>query len=205
MIENKPLLFLDIDGVLNSSEYMVTLPPDFQNQDMISKEKMSLLNEISNDTNCKVILSSMWRFSFNIYQMNQMFRARGATFHIRDFTPVLSYREFDYEKASQDLGRIHRIDSDALKHTRRGLEIELWIRRNYPHHEIPHLRIAIVDDINNMYKLQPKLVQTDDAFGMTRSDCDAIKTMLSQPLGDLLNYKNDWYTKEAGIFGESQW
>lgn len=199
----RPILFLDIDGVLNSESYMKTLPSEFYAHDAINPEAIKMLNEIKKETGCNIVLSSMWRYSYNIRVMDELFQSRGALFSLLDYTPHLTSNEIDFQKASKDLDREHKVDSDCLKHVRRGLEIELWIRRNFKNSEIPDLNIAIVDDIDNMHNLKSRLIKTDEFCGLTKDNAESIKEMLKRPLGDLLTRTDKWwYTKEAKILGD---
>lgn len=203
MKDIRPILFLDIDGVLNSSEYMKTLPIEFYAYEMIDPAAVSLLNDVVKETNCHVVLSSMWRYQYKIDIMNQILHERNASFSLCDYTPHLTDTQIDFDKASKELGRVHAFDHDCLKHTRRGLEIELWIRRNFKNSDIPDLKIAIVDDIDNMHNLKSRLIKTLDFCGLTKNDANNISLMLKRPLGDLLsNTETWWYTNKAGIRGE---
>jgi len=55
------IVFLDIDGVLNSSEYFANVKPEAVEWDNIDESKVQLLKEIQNDTGCDFVMSSSWR------------------------------------------------------------------------------------------------------------------------------------------------
>ena len=57
----RKIIFLDIDGVLNSEEYFKTLPPVSTELDDIDESKVQLLKEIVDRTGAQIILSSTWR------------------------------------------------------------------------------------------------------------------------------------------------
>ena len=86
----KRLLFLDIDGVLNSGEYTKKLDHtmitdgngDFPD---IDPEAMNRLNSIINETDCEVILSSGWR---NFPNIKEHLLECGLCKPIKDVTPV---------------------------------------------------------------------------------------------------------------------
>lgn len=53
-------LFLDVDGVLNSQDYIVKHRTDPY---PIDPKKVYLVNDIQHRTGCKIIISSLWRCS----------------------------------------------------------------------------------------------------------------------------------------------
>lgn len=57
----RKIIFLDIDGVLNSEEYFKTLPPVSTELDDIDESKVQLLKEIVDRTEVQLVLSSTWR------------------------------------------------------------------------------------------------------------------------------------------------
>lgn len=57
----KKIIFLDIDGVLNSDEYIEDLPPVSTELDDIDESKVQLLKEIVDRTGAQIVLSSSWR------------------------------------------------------------------------------------------------------------------------------------------------
>ena len=59
------VIFLDIDGVLNSNEWNDTHPLEISNGNYIDEEKVKLLSTIINKTNANIVMHSGWRFCFN--------------------------------------------------------------------------------------------------------------------------------------------
>jgi hypothetical protein len=118
------ILFLDIDGVLNSHLFMLssikyrlnkhfpiwkmfkflnimwlyhrilnneTLDKFYLNQ--IDKKAVSLLNEVINETGCKVVLSSSWRKNKGGYKkVEELLKIKGFIGEIIDATPTLGGR-----------------------------------------------------------------------------------------------------------------
>ena len=54
------IIFLDIDGVLNSSQYRTQMGMEYFSQ-IIDRRKMPLLKHIVEETGAEVVLSSTWR------------------------------------------------------------------------------------------------------------------------------------------------
>jgi len=59
------VIFLDIDGVLNSNFWNDNHQKEISDGTLIDEEKIKLLAQLVNNTNSKIILHSGWRFWFN--------------------------------------------------------------------------------------------------------------------------------------------
>lgn len=57
----RKIIFLDIDGVLNSNEYFESLPKEKEKFIEIDENKVLLLKEIVDKTGAEIVLSSTWR------------------------------------------------------------------------------------------------------------------------------------------------
>ena len=64
-LENKEIfdkvLFLDIDGVLNSSKFFDSLNDEDASWKEIDEEAVKMLQRIKEETDCKVVMTSSWR------------------------------------------------------------------------------------------------------------------------------------------------
>lgn len=108
------VIFLDIDGVLNSDQYMSSESYKLEceqagitnhlSYDVVSKahhlhidpNAISLLNNLIANTGAQVILSSTWRLRYNIQEMNALLKMRGALFEILTYTPTTrSCRDYE--------------------------------------------------------------------------------------------------------------
>lgn len=150
------ILFLDIDGVCNSSTYFFSKEYLDETAHMSDAELMllehpsnldpaalKLVNHIVKESGAEVVLSSSWRMKYAIEEWTEMMQKRGATFKIIDRTPKLSG-------------------------TTRGTEIMGFINsmRNKPD------SIVILDDHNDMGNLSKYLVLTNAKFGITMADVE---------------------------------
>ncbi len=88
------VIFLDIDGVLNSRKYDKTR--DYSKQTDIDETRVPLVKEIADATDAKIVLSSTWRYHWNAdgslcdedgRYINEIFAKFGLT--IYDKTPDL--------------------------------------------------------------------------------------------------------------------
>ena len=64
------IVFLDIDGVLNSMNYFDSIPRGVLYQE-IDKTKVELLKQIIDQTQAEIVLSSTWRGLKDMGEMNQ--------------------------------------------------------------------------------------------------------------------------------------
>ncbi len=89
------VLFLDIDGVLNSKEY--DAERDFDNRQNIDKTRLVLVKELVDKTHAKIVLSSSWRIHWDKderkcdetgIELNEIFGEYGLK--IFDKTPTLN-------------------------------------------------------------------------------------------------------------------
>lgn len=135
------IIFLDIDGVLNSVIY------DRQRTDKdgnIDETRMVLLKDLVDSTNAEIVLSSSWRKHWSIdgsecdhigIELNSTFEKFGLK--ISDKTPVLS--AFD-----------------------RSIEIQAWLDE----HSCEIQTFVIIDDIFGGWgELANNLVKTDSRIG----------------------------------------
>jgi hypothetical protein len=133
------ILFLDVDGVLNTQRYITRKDRQFIGRKHLAKleweveqidpARISMVNQIVQETGCKVVVSSTWRKLHSIEELDSLFRILGAEFSIFDYTHILG--------------------------TRRGFEIQEWLDEN------PQVdRFVILDDDSDMEHLTPYLVRT---------------------------------------------
>jgi hypothetical protein len=132
------ILFLDIDGVLNSSRSAVAFggyPHSFSPEDMLKFDNIAiaLIRRLCKETRCEIVLSSSWR-----YDITAEDAAKALSLPIIDVTPILS-------------------------NTSRGFEINAWMAK---HPDVQCY--AIVDDIAAMLDFQkPFFVKTNNEEGLT--------------------------------------
>jgi hypothetical protein len=151
------VLFLDIDGVLNSRDWMtrrVRSPlfgrlPDWQKmaEDCIDPDAVERLNRIVEETGCVVVLSSTWRKSEPLPLMTRMLRYRGFRHEVWAATP--------------DVARERRV------------EIQHWLDQA----GLTADCCAIVDDDHDA-DILGRFVQTDWERGLTDDDADALIGLL---------------------------
>ena len=164
------VLFLDIDGVLNSENWfayriycvknnMVNILMNFVDTDdrnikhkltMLDDRAIANLNRIVEETGCKVVLSSSWRSSIeseNIFTQN-LLKLKGFKYEFYDVTPRLWFSDFSI---------------------RRGEEIKFWLDKESEKHEIESF--VIIDDDSDMLPEQMNnFIHVDGQVGLTDRD-----------------------------------
>jgi len=164
----KNIIFLDIDGVLNCglhyhSEQFQDYVKNFADKKdemayhvhQISKERIEMLNKLCEETDTQIVVSSTWRSSMTVEQLQDMFNHCGGTFTILDKTGHCDCRT-------------------------RGCEIHQWLYDNCMKHfeknYYDFYRYAIIDDDSDMLlNQQNHFFQTDTYSGLTPSTCYRIK------------------------------
>lgn len=83
------VIFLDVDGVLNSDEYFNSIKDQKINtiENQIDINKVKLLKQAVNTTGAKLVLSSSWRYTKNANNLKALLLNYGM---IVDSTPFLN-------------------------------------------------------------------------------------------------------------------
>ena len=137
---DKPVVFLDIDGVLNSTQFfkMENTYPKSNPRSQLDSEAISYLNEIA-DWN--FVLSSTWRKFYKKSEMNKMLNEMDFRGTIIDYTP-----SFDW------------------KGSLRGNEIRVWLNDNGLKDSKKY--IIFDDDSDMLYWQRNNFVHVDNHFGL---------------------------------------
>lgn len=138
------VLFLDIDGVLNSGEYFrkAGLDRDTFPDGHLELEKIERINLFCELTGYKIVLSSTWR-EFGKDECNEILKRNGLTFDLYDITPDLTEKK----------GKIWTAKT-------RGDEIQAWIDKHKPDEYI------IIDDDSDIHQ-KDRFIQTNSEHGFT--------------------------------------
>jgi hypothetical protein len=154
------IIFLDIDGVLNSEQQVIKLYRENQqariNRDFCPLAVSNLLHIVESISNTKIVISSTWRKLHTLVELQNFFQAAG-------FPPELV------------------IDTTPVLGTERGHEIQKWLD-NHTNVE----RFAILDDDSDMVHLMPYLAKTSYKEGLMLSVAEkAIETLKKGPKKNL--------------------
>jgi len=168
------IVFLDIDGVLNSIEHLnfrESLAGDersrsihatherviAQELDKLDEKKVALLQQFAVTSGCKFVITSTWRENSTPAHFEEIFRLAGFPFpagSVIGLTPLL----------------------DHIPKQKRGHEIAAWLEeQKYSG------AYAILDDASQKGFLdgQP-LIQTDKSVGLMSEDLDRLQNILCE-------------------------
>lgn len=144
MKNNERIIFLDIDGVLN---YRICPKENKLFHDIghwVCKEKIDLLNIVNiNVDDLRFVITSTWRLSFTLEEMQRMFKLFGFEGDIVGCTPVLTHK---YSMRGNEIfGYIHSIGCNTLYN-------------NY---------IILDDDSDMLYWQKDNFIHVDNYVGIT--------------------------------------
>jgi hypothetical protein len=148
------VLFLDIDGVLNSNIDFFELRKfghpinQVKGSQVINRGHLALLQQIIEDTDAKIVLSTTWRRFYTLDEIYEMFTARDFSLGrevLHDITPCLT-RGFS---------------DDHTRH--RGSEIREYLRA---HPEVE--KYLVLDDLKEpLINPQGRYEDPEDQYGST--------------------------------------
>lgn len=143
------IIFLDIDGVLNSLQFIKSSSSFFKSpESMVDLSTIPLLN-ILVDHGFKFVISSTWRIGRTVEDLQSLFSSWGFTGEVIGCTP-------------------------SSTHGIRGKEINQWLKDNNYFSTL--CTYYIVDDSLDAGVEQPdfKFIRTDMNIGLTQKDIDYI-------------------------------
>jgi len=182
----KNLLFLDVDGVLNSRAWMT------ENQAAMQAERGNMFHHLNPEAGALlqrtldevqdvcIVLSSTWRFNHPPEELKRWFALTGLHAPIVGYTPEILTPEH-LKPLRRDL--------------QRGLEIQWWLRTFLPD-TYQDACVAILDDDLDMGDLLPCLTQTRFQTGFTELEVPYLLQKFDVTLKE---------SRAAGLNGEITW
>lgn len=168
------VLFLDVDGVLNSEAFLRKLDDQhralghhaqcecFRLEHLIDREAIIRLNRLVVETGAKIVISSSWRLLLDPPELQRILIEHGLVAEIIGETPN-GPNDPEMRATFGDIDRIFR-----------GHEIDLWLSK---HPEVE--RFVILDDASDMVMHRNRLVQTDCEEGLLDEHVDLAIRVLS--------------------------
>lgn len=172
------VIFLDIDGVLNSTSWRReqlenSMPGSSRERRMarlIDPTTVARLNTLVARSGAEVVLSSSWRLTLEVEQMQQVLDIVGFDSRLAGRTP--RPEEHDPAVHRRWTGR----DAPTDRELSRGFEIQQWLDA---HEDVRGL--AILDDGTRMAHLSPWQVRTSAARGLCDEHIDEALERLERP------------------------
>lgn len=168
------VIFLDIDGVLNTQQFQQALrakglPSSDEFGAVFDPRAVAQLKHIIEQTEADIVLISSWKF-LGIEVLRQMWTQRELPGRLLDITP---------SSASDETLLAMDLELEDLPNTCKGTEIEAWLRQ----HSNPNVGYVIIDDEEVILPTQRAyFVQTKPEIGLSRREAErAIQILLNKP------------------------
>lgn len=169
------VIFLDLDGVLNTEEHFAYLRNNgldttdyFGN--LFSPVAVKNLQQIIDATDAKIVISSSWRFA-GMDVLKIMWKKRQLPGNIYDITSLYVADDFIREHMHEEC-----FDYSEVIFSARELEISSWLQ---DHPEVTNY--AILDDLSSMKQYEANYVRINPETGITSENAEqAIKILNSK-------------------------
>lgn len=162
------IVFLDVDGVLNSNFWNDSHQKEISAGVLIDEEKVRLLAEIIARTNARIILHSGWRFWLD----EQFMPLRKEATH---FTMLMKKYKLEFFDRTPDLRTEEVLRTNKLSLVKAS-EILSWLSA---HEDIERYLVLEDLDLHNDV-VRAHQVQTDQTRGLTREDVEQAVHFLSR-------------------------
>ena len=146
------IIFLDIDGVLNSDNWYYSEQKKHiaYPEDQFDPKLIELFNKVLTETTDKIVLTSTWRLRHDVEFMQSLFDKVGIQGQIIDFTPDLK-KGNDYVVRGNEILKWCMINQDIINCR-----------------PMDYTDFVIIDDNSDMLLWQSKyFFQTDRLCGLT--------------------------------------
>lgn len=147
------LIFLDVDGVLNSQKYFSKIKGDMsvdQTRRFFDPEAVKNLNDITDKTGAKIVISSTWRKTRTLEELQELFKEVGITGEVIGKTPQLYFKG----------------PNGGSRSVPRGVEIKEWLEQNGIKPHLFRSYVIIDDDSDMLYNQRMNFFNTDWDFGL---------------------------------------
>lgn len=166
------IVFLDVDGVLNSAS-------SGPNPHVFGQDNVAALNRIIERTGALIVVSSVWRLGKSSVRLQCILNEQGVKGTVIDRTSRLFERIKRPDAPERPDGLYVLLDWDT-KSAQRGDEIQEWLSDYKALHPGEKVVFVILDDDSDMSHLRDRLVQTDEKTGLTNEDADKAILMLKE-------------------------
>jgi len=176
---NKPLLFLDIEGVLNTERHYAKLKGNGQpNKDkygpLFDPEAVANLQKIIEVTDARIVVTSSWRY-MDLDTLQRMWYDRNLPGSIIGITPL---HTDDDNLLETDLSRLDVITAEMFSSSR-GNEIKAYFDEILEVSSDPRPYV-ILDDLKDvLLEQEDHLLRIDPIVGITEEDAEKAVKLLN--------------------------
>lgn len=154
-----PLIFLDIDGVLNSHRSVFS-----EDETPLDPENIACFNRIVSATGAGIVVISTWRYFTPFDELRRYFAEAGILGEIVDIAPDL----------------ITGVSNEAARLVTRGQEVHAWFAEQGAADPCaPGEVFVILDDRADHEPYLDRLVLTSIECGLTDADADRAIALLT--------------------------
>lgn len=155
----RKVIFLDIDGVLNTGRWHAQMGGNIPRDKYgytFDPNAVANLRKILDETGAEIVISSSWK-SFGLFELEEMWQDRALPGKLIGITP---------NSVSDEM--LLNADLDHMElFSIRGMEIKEWLTKYGKH--VSHY--VIIDDMDNMLQEQrPYFVWIDPEVGITEGN-----------------------------------
>ena len=163
----RKVLFLDIDGVLNTGWWYSQMDKNTSKDKYgyaFDPNSVANLKRILDETGADIVISSSWK-SFGFTELEEMWQRRGLPGKLIGITP---------NSVSDEM--LLNADLDHMElFSIRGMEIKEWLTKHGKHVS----NYVIIDDMDNMLpEQQSHFVKTDPEIGITKENANQVIAIL---------------------------
>ena len=166
-IEMRKVIFLDIDGVLNTKWWYTQMDKNTTRDKYgyaFDPNAVANLKKILDETGADIVVSSSWK-SYGFSELEEMWQDRGLPGKLIGVTP---------NSVSDEMLLNADLDNMEL-FSIRGMEIKEWLTKHGK--SVSHY--AIIDDMDNMLpEQQSYFVRTDSEMGITKENAEKAISIL---------------------------
>ena len=147
------IIFLDIDGVMNSHQWLEQQPPFSLREHperAIDPAAVQHLNHLTDKTGAQIVVTSTWRLKWSVHRLRKIFVNSDIRGALLDVTEVLTVAASMHHKMHVDP---------------RAQEIFNWLQH---HPEVT--QYVVLDDLLNLGELRDRHVIVDAAIGLTHKN-----------------------------------
>jgi hypothetical protein len=157
------LVFLDIDGVLNSDAWFARSPPLEWGLDHLDPEAVARVDRLASATAARIVISSAWRLVYPLDEIRAMLAAKGLRAPIVDRTPEIPAEFAEGRVRAKEIARW--LGAQALRARGRDGAVESFV---------------ILDDLEGFGHLERYCVRTRFATGLLDEHVVRATAMLAQ-------------------------
>lgn len=187
------VIFLDIDGVLNSNDWYVyrhgkmlqgTIVKEYPLHEFDPKAIIRL-NRIIRETGAKIIVSSTWRSGKRVQDLQELLNSVGIAGEVIDVTPSMNGTHIQGKRESYTIPRGCEIDWCLNKYGFSRIGWSTKVQEEFLEKSEIKNYVILDDDGDMLFEQTEHFVKTDALYGLTDEDADKAIDILNKTIYEL--------------------